>query len=103
MSEARKRLLKVYVTDADEATIKEMAQVCGRTVSTFLRSAALGTPLRSVTDVHAIEVLGSVMKQQRELMRLLDEVPDSLTKSTLMTQIRVVKKHVSEAAKRIRV
>jgi uncharacterized protein (DUF1778 family) len=103
MGQVRRRRLDTYVTDKDRDAIRAMAAVCGVTVSTFMSSAALGRHLKPTIDLDAVARLGQLIEQQRELMRMLEVTPDSLTKSTIMTQIRVAQKKITDAAKSIKV
>ncbi len=58
--ERRGRTLRFRVTDAEEREIRTRASICGLTPSSFLRSVALNTVVRSVVDLEAADRLEKV-------------------------------------------
>ena len=71
--EARDRLkpAKVFVTAAERAEIEARATAAGLSVSSYLRAAGLGHPVRSALDHEAVMALAKVNADQGRLGGLL--------------------------------
>jgi hypothetical protein len=71
--EGRNRLwpMKVFVTDDERARIEERAKAAGLSISTYLRTAGLGHPIKSVLDHAAVMDLAKVNGDQGRLGGLL--------------------------------
>ena len=71
--EPRNRLwpMKVFVTDDERSRIEERAKATGLSISTYLRTAGLGHPIKSVIDHAAVMDLAKVNGDQGRLGGLL--------------------------------
>ena len=63
--------MKVFVTDDERERIEERAKTAGLSVSTYLRTAGLGHPIRSVLDHAAVMDLAKLNGDQGRLGGLL--------------------------------
>lgn len=63
--------MKTFVSAAERAEIEARAEAAGLSVSSYLRAAGLGHPLRSVFDHDAVMALAKVNADQGRLGGLL--------------------------------
>ena len=96
--------LRVYVDDHDRALIKELAHLCGMTVSAFVRTAALGHRVRSVLDLEAVRTLAKINTDQAALRQMI-AVPTLpfADRGALAQQIAEVQRSLVEAARRVKI
>jgi hypothetical protein len=91
----RSRALQVYVNKAERDAITARAKLSGMSLSNYLRSAAVGAPIKSALDLEAVSTLAKVNGDQGRLggllkMYLQDQAPDRKAAERLLAEIEAL-------------
>jgi hypothetical protein len=92
---------RVYALPEEQAAIEEQARKTGMSISAYLRTVGIGTPVKAVIDRELIAELGRISADQGRLGGLLKLWLSEKDKSRGMeTDVRRVLRDIEEAQRR---
>jgi hypothetical protein len=103
----RQRTLRVVVSATERERIRQRAQIAGMSVSSFLRTAALGSRVHQALDWEAVRMLAKINSDQGRLgglLRMYLKDPDATGSiaRALLDQIKSVQRDLAEAARKVK-